>query len=162
MRAVSGGLQSTRSKGTAECLAVSQLKSKIRELRRPVTTSNREALRSQLKNTLTERRCSVSCRWNWQLAKIATDTVSAGSQNCKDNNNKAGGFHSTTKLSFIYGGYGDDHGTWTRNLRQYQHDDLIKAETFGGAHQLRTPYSDTDLLYSRAVTARLQMNASRR
>jgi hypothetical protein len=153
----------TRSKGTAEYLAVARLKSKVRELRRPVTSCNREALRSQLKNILKERRCSVSCNWNWQLAKIATDSISSGYQTSKNNDNHiAPGFHSTSRLSFIYGGYGDDHATWTRNLRQYQHDDLIKAETFGGAHQLRTPYSDTDLLYSQAVKARLQMNASRR
>ncbi len=166
MRALqSGGLQNTRSKGTAEYLAVAQLKSKIRELRRPVTSSNREALRSQLMNALKERRCSVSCNWNWQLAKIATDNVSSGSKNNKNDYNKVvqhQGFHSSSRLSFIFGGYGDDHATWTRNLRLYQHDDLIKAETYGGAHKLRTPYSDIDLLYSRAVKARLNMHGSRR
>ncbi len=154
-------VQSTRS---AEYLAVTQLKSKLRELRRPVTSSNREALCSQLKNTLKERRCSVSCQWNWQLAKTATDAVRSGSHSTNDKK-KADhhqGFHSTTKLSFIYGGYGDDYGTWTRNLRQYQHEDLVNAETLGETHHPQIPYSDSDLLYSRAVKARLQMYSTRR
>ena len=155
------GLRSERSKGTVELLAVSHLKSKLRELRRPVTSSNVGALNSQINRTLRERRCSVSCNWHWLLAKNATDTVDSRNKDGRNVDAQGQGCHSETRLSFIYGGYGDDNGTWTRNLRQYQNQDANKNEILEGAHR-RNPLSDADLLYTRAIKARLQMNSTRR